>query len=84
MDIVYETLKILITSFLFQPHNLLLLKKPIFNEMDITEIPCNAYLDNPSQIIDGWSSNVDLSITPKVMLEGIKSYLFFRKKINCY
>ena len=48
--------------------------------MDITEIPCNAYLDNPLQIIDSWSSNVDLSITPKIMLEGIKSYLFFMKE----
>ncbi len=81
MDIVYETLKNLDYKFSFSTTPIYsLLKKPIFNEMDITEIPCNAYLDNPSQIIDSWSSNVDLSITPKVMLEGIKSYLFFMKE----
>ncbi len=81
MNIVYETLRNLDYKFSFSTTPIYsLLKNPIFNEMDITEIPCNAYLDNPLQIIDSWSSNVDLSITPKIMLEGIKSYLFFMKE----
>ena len=81
MNVLYETLKNLDYDYSFSTTPIFsLLKKPIFNEMNITEIPCNAYLDNPLQIIDSWSSNVDFKITPKVMLEGIKSYLFFMKE----
>ena len=36
-----------------------LIHKPIYYKKDIMEIPCNAYIRNPRQIIDSWSLNND-------------------------
>tara|TARA_B100000927_G_scaffold280147_1_gene264363 strand:- start:409 stop:1242 length:834 start_codon:yes stop_codon:yes gene_type:complete len=80
MDVIYQILSKLNYNYSFSTTPIFsIMNKPIFKKMNITEIPCNAYLDNPSQIIDSWSSNVDLSITPKVMLDGIKSYIRLMK-----
>ena len=36
-----------------------LIHKPMYYKKDIMEIPCNAYIRNPRQIIDSWSLNND-------------------------
>ena len=36
-----------------------LIHKPIYYKKGIMEIPCNAYIRNPRQIIDSWSLNND-------------------------
>ncbi len=81
MNIIYEVLSELNYKYSFSTTPIFsIIKEPIFKKIDITEIPCNAYLDNPSQIIDSWSSNVDFNITPKIIVDGIKSYMISMKQ----
>ncbi len=51
-----------------------LINYPIYYKKDIMEIPCNAYIKNPRQIIDSWSLNNDnLKIID--MVNELKKYL---------
>ncbi len=56
-----------------------LVNRPIYYKKDIMEIPCNAYIKNPRQIIDSWSLSSDLKMID--MINELEKY-FQNMNIN--
>tara|TARA_A100001011_G_C14303315_1_gene841890 strand:- start:1196 stop:2026 length:831 start_codon:yes stop_codon:yes gene_type:complete len=58
-----------------------LINKPIYVVNKITEIPCNAYIDNPKQVIDSWSLHIK-AITTKNLIDELNRYYNIMLKNN--